>query len=78
MHDAHPTITRTSEASGFVLTCECQWTRFYATRAAADVGAAEHPMKCKGPKPKPEPKPARPASRATWDDREGATWIDSL
>ena len=71
-------ITITAEGSGYVLTCECQWTRFCATRPAMDAQRHEHAKKCKGPKSKPEPKSARPASRMTWGDREGATWIDSL
>lgn len=78
MHDAHPpVIILTAEASGYVLTCECQWTRYERTRPAADDARREHARKCKGPKVKPEPKVTRSA-RASWDDREGATWIDSL
>ena len=71
-------ITTTAEGGGYVLTCECQWTRFCATWPDADVGRHDHAKKCKGPKVAPAPKSARPASRVKWDDREGATWIDSL
>lgn len=70
-------ITLTAEGSGYVLTCECRWTRYSATRPDADAQRHDHAKKCKGPKVKPEPKVTRSA-RASWDDRDGATWIDQL
>ena len=78
MHASHPSITITAEGGGFVLSCECEWTRYCATRAQVETGRVEHAKKCSGPKAAPEPARAKPASRVTWDDREGATWIDSL
>lgn len=69
----------TAEGGGFVATCACDWTRFYATHAAANVGEHDHAKKCKGPKVKREAAPQRAHGRnVKWDDREGATWIDSL
>jgi hypothetical protein len=76
MHPDQPSVT--AEGGGFVLDCaDCGLTRFYAVRAQADAGRREHIAKCKGPKVKPEATPRR-APAASWDDREGATWIDSL
>lgn len=74
----HPQPSVTAEGGGFVLDCAaCGLARFHATRAHADTDRREHADKCKGPKNKPE-QTARRATSASWDDREGATWIDSL
>ena len=77
MPSMHPPIHVTAEGGGYVLTCECDWTRYEVTRPGADAARRDHAPKCKGPKVKPEPT-VRRATSVSWDDREGATWIDSL
>ena len=72
-----PHITLTHEGSGYVLTCECRWTRFCPTRLDADAQRVVHKHKCRGSKVKPA-QTARRAASASWDSREGSTWIDSL
>lgn len=72
-----PVINRTREGSGVVLSCECKWLRWFATSTDADAGQHEHSKRCKGAPVKSE-KPVKRARSIGWNDREGATWIDSL
>jgi hypothetical protein len=73
-----PHITTTTEGSGYVLTCECLWTRFCPTRLDMRAQRVVHRHKCKGPKVEKAKHAPRAPHAATWDDREGATWIDKL
>ena len=40
-------FTLTAEAGGFVLTCACQWLRWFLTRPDSDAGRREHEKRCK-------------------------------
>lgn len=72
-----PDLTITNEGGGHVLTCECGWLRYFAKRGEAEAFRVEHAAKCKGKAEKAATPVAR-RSGATWDNREGATWIDQL
>lgn len=71
-------ISETLEGNGRVLTCsDCGWTRYFAVPTAANGARAEHVDRCKGPRVKTGAAP-RVARSVKWEDREGATWIDSM
>ena len=73
-----PRITRTAEAGGLVLACECRWLRYFPTRPDADAGEREHIKKCKGAPEKPAAAAPKRARATDWKNREAATWIDKL
>lgn len=79
MPSMHPPVTMTAEGGGHVLACaDCHWTRFELAKPAAEAARRDHATKCKGPKVANAEPVARAPRSVKWDDREGATWIDSL